>query len=130
MRPGISNELLERAGVRRVSADEATVLCGLAEAGLWLPYRNANGGAICDGDKDYGRLRLDQPKDKKKYHQALGTAVHVYLPPTVTPPSSEGGDLFLIEGEFKSLALCVRVAGDATRTARSPDVEVSDKHGG
>jgi len=81
IRSGISNAMLERAGVRRVSADETKALCGQAEAGLWLPYRNPDGGAIRDGDKDYGRLRLDQPKDKKKYHQQAGTTVHAYLPP-------------------------------------------------
>ena len=81
MRPGISNEMLERAGVRHVSAEEANALCNEAKAGLWLPYRNADGSAVRDGDNDYGRLRLDEPKDKKKYHQKAGTAVHAYLPP-------------------------------------------------
>lgn len=105
MRPGISNEMLERAGVRLVSADEAKALCGLAASGLWLPYRNLDGSAIRDGDKDYGRLRLDQPKDKKKYHQAVDTAVHAYLPPRVAEAIEVDGDLFIIEGEFKSLSL-------------------------
>jgi hypothetical protein len=105
MRPGISNEMLARAGVRHVSADEAKALCGLAEAGLWLPYRDLDGNAIRDDDEDYGRLRLDQPQEKQKYHQAAGTTVHAYLPPTLSETPSGGGDLFIIEGEFKSLAL-------------------------
>lgn len=104
MRPGISNEMLERAGVRHVSADEAKVLCGLAEAGLWLPYRNLDSSAILDGDKEYGRLRLDTPQEKKKYHQATGTSVHAYLP-TMNMSDTNGNDLFIIEGEFKSLSL-------------------------
>ncbi len=104
MRPGISNEMLERAGVRHVSADEAKTLCGQASAGLWLPYRNADGSAIRDGDKPYGRLRLDEPKDKKKYHQMAGTTVHAYLPPTVADANNVGGDLIVIEGEFKALS--------------------------
>jgi len=105
MRPGISAEMLTIAGVRHVSANEAEAMCGEAKAGLWLPYRNADGGAIRDSDKDYGRLRLDQPKDKKKYHQAFGTTVHAYLPPKVADATSVGGDLIIIEGEFKSLSL-------------------------
>ena len=105
MRPGISNEMLARAGVRHVSAAEAEALCGATKAGLWLPYRNADGSAVRDGDKDYGRLRLDEPDDKKKYHQAFGTSVHAYLPPGVADPPSPGGDLYIIEGEFKSLSL-------------------------
>lgn len=105
MRPGISNEMLVRAGVRHVSAAEAEALCGAAKTGLWLPYRNAEGSAIRDGDKDYGRLRLDEPEDKKKYHQAFGTSVHAYLPPGVGDTPSPGGDLYIIEGEFKSLSL-------------------------
>jgi hypothetical protein len=81
------------------------VLCGLAEPGLWLPYRNLDGSAIRDGDQDYGRLRLDKPQKKRKYHQAAGTGVHVYLPPGLADATVAGGDLFIIEGEFKSLAL-------------------------
>jgi hypothetical protein len=105
IRPGISNEMLTRAGVRRVNADEAKALCDLAEAGLWLPYRNIDGTAIQDGGNDYGRLRLETPCDGKKYHQAFGTNVHAYLPPTTEASTAGNRDLFVIEGEFKSLAL-------------------------
>lgn len=105
MRPGISNEMLERAGVRHVSAAEAKDLCGLDASGLWLPYRNADGGAIFDGNKAYGRLRLDQPRGDMKYYQAVGTTVHIYLPPGLQDGLVNGGDLHVIEGEFKSLSL-------------------------
>jgi hypothetical protein len=81
MRPVISDEMLARAGVQHVSADEAKALCGLDSSGLWLPYRYADGSVIRDG-----------------------TNVHAYLPPTVADAASEGGDLCIIEGEFKSLA--------------------------
>jgi hypothetical protein len=104
MRPGISNEMLERADVRHVSAEEAKDLCGLDSSGLWLPYRNLDGSAICDGGKDYGRLRLDKPRGDMKYYQAGGTNVHAYLPPTLADATDVGGDLFIIEGEFKSLS--------------------------
>jgi len=105
MRPGISSEMLERAGVRHVSADEAKALCGLDSSGLWLPYRNADGSVIRDGALDYGRLRLDQPRGDMKYYQAAGTTVHLYLPPGLQDRMVEGGDLHVIEGEFKSQAL-------------------------
>ena len=105
MRPGISDDMLARADVRHVSAAEAEALCGEAKAGLWLPYRDADGVGIRDGDKDYGRLRLDEPEDKKKYHQAFGTQVHAYLPPGVAAAQTAGVDFFITEGEFKSLSL-------------------------
>ncbi|MEY4385010.1 MAG: hypothetical protein RLY20_293 [Verrucomicrobiota bacterium] len=105
MRPGISNDMLARAGVRSVNADEAMGLCNLAEPGLWLPYRDADGNAVRDGVTTYGRLRLDTPQGKKKYHQAAGTTVHAYLPPGLNDFKETGGDLYLIEGEFKSLSL-------------------------
>ena len=105
MRPGISNETLTLAGVRLVTADEAKALCGLPQAGLWLPYRNLDGSAVRDGDKDYGRLRLDQPRGDMKYYQTGGTTVHAYLPPTVADVATVGGDLCVVEGEFKSLSL-------------------------
>jgi hypothetical protein len=105
MRPGISDETLAGAGVKHVDAAEAKALCGLEQAGLWLPYRNIDGGAIRDGDKEYGRLRLDKPQEKKKYHQAAGTHVHAYFPPGLAKAGATGGDLLVIEGEFKSLSL-------------------------
>ena len=94
-RPGLWDWELEQAGVRRVDAGEARRLCGLQAAGLWIPYPG------CDG---YGRLRLDQPSGKKKYHQRSGSSVHVYIPTQAQRPAP-GGDLMLIEGEFKALSL-------------------------
>lgn len=103
-RPGISAEMLEQAGVRRATPEEAEALCGVAEPGLFLPYRTVDGGAVLDQGKPYGRLRLQNPQGAKKYHQAFGTTVHVYLPPglaTILPD----GVLTIVEGEFKAIAL-------------------------
>src|SRR5947209_4721965 len=101
-RPGISREMLARAGVRWVGAEEAEGLCGLAEGGLWLPYKTLDSADVSEGGKPYGRLRLDRPQGSKKYHQAFGTGVHAYLPPgLIALPSGE--DLVLVEGEFKTL---------------------------
>jgi len=104
VRPGISQEMLAWAGVRRVSADEAKAMSGAEQSGLWLPYRTVKGASICDGGKTYGRLRLDQPQGSKKYHQASRTNVHVYVPPGLDALQA-GADLFCIEGEFKAMSL-------------------------
>src|SRR5262249_38081091 len=103
-RPGISADMLGRAGVKRVTKSQAQELCGLEADGLWLPYRTMEGEAIVDSGKAYGRLRLGVPEGSRKYHQAFGTAVHAYLPPGLEN-IAPGGDLALIEGEFKSLSL-------------------------
>lgn len=102
-RPGISDALLQAAGVRAVPARDAQRLCGLSAAGLWLPYRNLNGDPIIDGDTPYGRLRLQDPLPDRKYHQRAGSGVHAYIPPNFRPEPN--GDLAIIEGEFKALAL-------------------------
>ena len=95
LRCGLNNRELELASIRHVSADEAERLCGLRESGLWIPYLD------CDG---YGRLRIDRPSGKRKYHQQADSSVHVFVPPGAQRPTPNG-DLVLVEGEFKSLAL-------------------------
>jgi hypothetical protein len=104
MRPGISSETLARAGVAAVPAEQAEALCGLATEGLFIPYRALNGAPLLDGGKPYGRLRLQRPLESKKYHQAFGSRVHAFLPPGLADVP-RGSDLFVIEGEFKSLSL-------------------------
>ena len=95
IRPGLRDEELTQAGIRHIEAGEAERLCGLRESGLWVPYPNADG---------YGRLRLNQPKGGKKYHQQAGSTVHVFIPPGAQRPAP-GDDIVLVEGEFKALAL-------------------------
>src|SRR5688572_17866098 len=104
MRPGISSETLARAGVVAVSAEQAEAMCGLATEGLFIPYRGLDGAPVLDNGKPYGRLRLAKAFATKKYHQAFGSGVHVYLPPGLEDVP-RGSDLFVIEGEFKSLSL-------------------------
>jgi hypothetical protein len=96
--------MLARAGVQRVSAEQADALCGLSCEGLFIPYRTLDGADVLDGNKPYGRLRLDRPVESKKYHQALGSRVHAYVPPGLADVP-RGTDLFIIEGEFKALSL-------------------------
>lgn len=111
-RPGVSGDMLAKAGVRHADADEARRSCNMARAGLWIPYRDLNGQPVLDKGAPYGRLRLDAPPvsaDGKvqKYHQQAGTGVHVYLPPGLTEcyNTAGTGDLVFVEGEFKSLSL-------------------------
>ncbi len=103
-RPGVSPEMLLRAGVRRVTAEEAGGLVGLAEPGIYIPYSLPDGSPVCDGHQPYGRLRLSNPPaGRGKYHQRAGSKVHAFCPPGLAR-FSPGGDLILIEGEMKSLA--------------------------
>ena len=79
-RPGISDETLIRAGIKKVTAEEAFALCGLAAPGIWIPYTHIDGTPVIINGKFYGRLRLDKPRGKKKYHQELDSAYRAYLP--------------------------------------------------
>jgi len=94
-RPGISPQTLAAAKVRQIDATQAEELCGMKAAGLWIPY---------PGVKDYGRLRLDTPTPSQKYHQRAGSDVHAYMTPSALE-GPKGGDLAIIEGEFKALSL-------------------------
>jgi hypothetical protein len=103
-RPGISSKVLQLARIRRVDAADAEQLCGLAQPGNWIPYFDLSGTEVIEDGRPYGRLRLDTPIGEMKYFQRRDSGVHAYLPPplSVTVPR---GDLFIIEGEFKALAL-------------------------
>lgn len=104
-RPGISPEMLEAAGVRRVAAEEARRLCGLEQSGLWIPYRTIGGKPVEEAGAAYGRLRLDSPPPNRgKYHQRAGSTVHGYIPPGLAALEAIGS-LAMVEGEFKSLSL-------------------------
>ena len=100
-RPGISNGTLVRMGVRHANADEALALTGLARAGILIPYPG-----VVDGGKPFYRLRCDVPaptkSGAKKYHQQSKSKVHLYIPIAYT---LYRGQIVIIEGEFKSLAL-------------------------
>ena len=97
-RPGISQATLQRLGVRHVDEAEAVKLIGQRYAGLYIPY-----GIHVEG-KPFGRLRLDTPADGRKYTQRAGTGVHPYIP--AFPDLWTQGDLVIVEGEFKAIALC------------------------
>ena len=97
-RPGISAATLAALDIRHVSQDEAFDLLGQRYSGLYIPY-----GVYVEG-KPFGRLRLDQPQDGRKYTQRIGSGVHPYIPSL--PGLETQDDLVIIEGEFKAIALC------------------------
>ena len=103
-RAGISNNTLQNAGVRKVDPIEAHQLCGIDASGEWIPYFNFQGEPIKENSKLYGRLRLEIPKNGKKYHQLLGSHVHAYVPLDLNYKDPVS-DLYIVEGEFKSIAL-------------------------
>jgi P4 family phage/plasmid primase-like protien len=97
-RPGIGVSTLAALGIRHVGEAEAFELIGQRYAGLFIPY-----GIHVDGTP-FGRLRLDVPEADRKYTQRSGSGVHPYFP--ALPGLEAQPDLVLVEGEFKSIALC------------------------
>ena len=55
--------------------------------------------------REYGRLRLDEPRGDMKYYQAPDSGSHVYIPYPFASSYKPNEPLYLTEGEFKSLAL-------------------------
>jgi hypothetical protein len=107
LRPGVSNAFLAAAGVAPVCGGEAKNLCGLAEPGLWIPYRTISGKPVtrdADGPLGYGRLRLAVAREDRKYHQRAGSAPYAFLPHNLADFTLTN-DLVVVEGEFKALAL-------------------------
>ncbi len=98
VRPGISAATLARLDIRHIDEAKAFELVGQRFAGLFIPY-----GVHVDG-KPFGRLRLDKPTDDRKYTQRAGSGVHPYFP--ALPGLEAQPDLVIVEGEFKSIALC------------------------
>lgn len=104
-RPGVSDDFLTKAGVRRVTAAEANVLCGLDAGGVWLPYISHTGKPVlCDNGSEFGRLRLDAPREDRKYHQRAGSKPRTFVPPNMATFTATE-DMVVVEGEFKCLAL-------------------------
>lgn len=103
-RPGIGSEFLKRQRISHVGKDEAFQRCQVKAAGLIIPYHTLNGEPVMDSGKPFARLRMDEPDGSKKYHQAAGTSVHAYVPVGLKD-CDHGGDLIVVEGEFKALSL-------------------------
>lgn len=105
-RPGVLDKTLLRAGVRRVTAEEAMHLCKCNDSGTWIPYFTLRGQPVLDGGEPYGRLRKDTD-GTHKYHQEGKTSSYIYISPGFALRFNNGRLEFLIvvEGEFKALSL-------------------------
>ena len=73
--------MLKRAGIEHIDAATAFARTGQPYSGLWIPYRNLDGSDMMHDGKPFGRIRMDVPTDKQKYHQEYGSQVRAYLSP-------------------------------------------------
>ncbi len=109
-RLGVSAELLERAGVERVTDAEARETFGIrgpgAMDGILFPYFDPLSGA-----RRTARVRRDLPemeggKPKNKYMSAWGDRRCLYFPPNPVPLINDAGvSVVLVEGEKSVLGL-------------------------
>ena len=106
VRPGISEAVLETAGIRRVTSTEAQELIGIPEAGILIPYFTFEGLPLNFSDRAFCRVRSDNPEAKAKYLSPAGSGSQAYFPPGFSTTLGEGKTLHVVEGEFKALALC------------------------
>jgi hypothetical protein len=104
-RPGVSSAMLDRAGVRSITANESRDAIGYAAAGLLLPYRNADGSNLIVNGKPFARLRVTDPGDGAKYLSPAKSGCQAYIPPGLDKLLGTGSDLVIVEGEFKALSL-------------------------
>ena len=89
VRPGIGPETLVAAGVHYTALRDVEI-----------PYFDSHGNPT-----GFSRLRLAHvTPNGQRYHQQPGSGVHVYFPPGFHA-LAPGGDLCIVEGEFKSLSL-------------------------
>lgn len=111
---GISPELLERAGVERVTDRQARAGYGIVGSGdmsgIAFPYWNPT--ALLSGERrrNYVRVRRDHPeidngKPKKKYVAPYGDRKHLYFPPTPDLFPEPSIPVILVEAEKSALAL-------------------------
>ena len=103
-RPGASGDFLVKAGCVHVGENDCLKTFGFRAEGIGIPFRHANGSPIMHNDWPFVRVRLYHATDSQKYHQREKSGNHVYVPPPFAQ-SLKGSRLFLVEGEFKALAL-------------------------
>jgi hypothetical protein len=91
-RPGIRAETLRAANIRISDKPEP--------GSIEIPYHDMNGNLT-------GFLRWRLPRERangQKYHQEVDTGTRAYIPPQFTS-FRPGGDMVIVEGEFKALSL-------------------------
>lgn len=119
-RLGITDEILQRAGVKRVADGEARDLYGIKGsgdmAGIIFPYYDP-----VTGRRVTARLRRDNPdiensRPKRKYVSAYGDRRHLYFPPGANELIEDASvPIVLVEAEKSVLA----GAGFTTRTGQT-----------
>jgi P4 family phage/plasmid primase-like protien len=91
-RPGISTATLGAAGIRLSDTPEP--------GSLEIPYHDLHGNP-----SGFSRWRLPSERSNgQKYHQGADTGTRAYVPPQFHSFAS-GGDMGIVEGEFKALSL-------------------------
>jgi hypothetical protein len=100
-RPGISPQFLSQHKIRHVEDFEAFDLVGFRASGLYIPYFGLNSPELIVNGRRYGRLRLDRPT-LARYLSPRDSGAQLYIP----NGAQFGPELFIVEGEFKALALC------------------------
>lgn len=103
--PGISKKCLEDAKVMHCREVDVYQWCGISAPGIILPYRDSRGNLIQDLHGAFARVRLDSPKDCRKYHQRTGTSSHAYIPPAIWKYKRLQKVCHLVEGEKKALSM-------------------------
>ena len=116
-RPGISPALLEKAGVRHVSADEARALVGYSQAGLLVPYVTRTGDPVKIDGVPFARLRVSNPTSSAKYLSPIGSGCQLYEPPDLRALLVPGCLLGVVEYHICIVLFGQSLAGD--RVARS-----------
>jgi len=108
---GISDPMLQRAGVHAVDGREVSVILGWQpRAASWgsgwaIPFRDLDGA-----DTGYQRIKLDSPRTNQKgksikYESPKGAANRAYFPPGLGSLMSDASQPILItEGEKKALS--------------------------
>lgn len=106
---GISQQGIDQNQLRQIKTTiEAQQRVGTGQTGLYIPYLKVDGSPVIDLDIPFGRLRLDDPQGDKKYHQRIGTELHVYVPHLTRQKLQSPADIrevVLVEGEKKAIAL-------------------------
>jgi len=103
--PGIDQKIVAAAKIRKCDFVEAVKTVGIPSAGILIPYPKLDGSPVCDPERPYFRLRLDEEQNGKKYHQPPKTGVHTFITPNFAALCRDAGEILVVEGEKKALAL-------------------------
>ncbi len=105
-RPGISSEMLARAGIVHVDGAGAHDLIGMVASGSLILYNQLEGCPLIVNGQPYHRIRIERAvTNGPKYLAPANSGSQLYIPPGFRELLQRGGTLTITEGEFKALAL-------------------------